>query len=78
MWHRTSQILAAFFDRAVETSTNLRNSFGDKSRYHSGNQLEAIRAATLVFHIAEMCCMATLAADVSAVDMRDHAAELKA
>jgi hypothetical protein len=66
------------FARSVTTSTNLRTSFGDKSRYHSGNQLEAIRAATLVFDIAEVCRMATLVAYVSAVDMSDHAAELKA
>jgi len=37
-----------------------------------------MRAATLVFHIAEMCRMATLVAYVSAVYMSDHAAELKA
>jgi hypothetical protein len=55
-----------------------RSSFGEKSRYHSGNQHEAIRAATLVFHIAEVCRMATLVAYVSAVYMSDHAAELRA
>jgi hypothetical protein len=52
------------FARSVTTSTNLRSSFGTKSRYHRGNQLEAIPATTLVVHIAEMCRMATLVAYV--------------
>ena len=66
------------FSRSVTTSTILRSPFGNKARYRRGNQLEAIPAATLVFHIAEMCRMATLVAYVSAVYVRDHAAELKA
>jgi hypothetical protein len=70
-WHHS-------FARSVTTSTNLRSSFGNKSRYHRRNQLEAIPAATLIFHIAEMCRMATLVAYVSAVYMSDHATELKA
>jgi hypothetical protein len=66
------------FARSVPTSTNLRSSFGNKSRYRHGNQLEAIPTATLVFSIAEVCRMATPVAYVSAVYMSDHETELKA
>ena len=72
------EILAAFVCLIGHDIDQLRSSFGNKSRYHRRNQLEAIPAATLVFDIAEMCRMATLVTYVSAVYVRDHATELKA